>query len=132
MKPSTTVFISADEAVVYCNDPLGLDITPANGYDTEEGSVDIEVGGAARTLGFWKTHLNFTTYVFTNYTGSSIDLGWKTGCTARINRVLIGSTKGGGHLNRPLPVSGGVHGTSLSGWSFSMNENEADCESALR
>ena len=57
--------------------PLGLDITPANGYDTEEGSVDIEVSGATRTLGFWKTHLNFTTYVFTNYTGNSIDLGWK-------------------------------------------------------
>jgi hypothetical protein len=103
IKPGTTVFISADEAVVYCSDPLGLDITPANGYDTEEGSVDIEVGGATRTIGFWKTHLNFTTYVFTNYTGSSIDLDWKTGCTARINRVLIGSAKGGG-INRPLPV----------------------------
>ena len=79
MKPSTTVFISADKAMVYSNDPLGLDITPANGYDTEEGSVDIEVGGATRTLGFWKTYLNFTTYVFTNYTGSSIDLAGRRG-----------------------------------------------------
>jgi len=42
MKPSTTVYISSDEAVVYCNDPLGLDITPANGYDTEEDEADCE------------------------------------------------------------------------------------------
>jgi len=47
------------------------------GYEFEQANVTVKVGGASRTLGFWKTHLNFTTYVFTNYTGSCIDLGWR-------------------------------------------------------
>ena len=39
-------------------DPRGLDITYDTGYETERGDVEIEVGGATRTMGFWKTHLD--------------------------------------------------------------------------
>jgi uncharacterized repeat protein (TIGR01451 family) len=34
-------------------------------------------GGATRTLGFWKTHEDYTCHVFTEHLGGSIDLGWK-------------------------------------------------------
>jgi hypothetical protein len=58
-------------------DPLGNDVTyPADSQ--EQASVDIAVeGGATRTQGFWSTHLDFTTYIFNNYLGQPIDLGYK-------------------------------------------------------
>ena len=48
-------------------------------YPDEQAFVEVLVTGATRTLGFWKTHLDFTTYIFNNYLGTppSIDLGWK-------------------------------------------------------
>ena len=46
-----------------------------------EGSAqdycDIE-GGATRTPGFWMTHYDYTTHIFEDHLGSTIDLGWKT------------------------------------------------------
>jgi hypothetical protein len=72
--------ISADTTFVITGygKVVGLDnIITYPDYPNEQASVEVKVTGATRTLGFWKTHLNFTTYVFTNYTGSSIDLGWK-------------------------------------------------------
>jgi uncharacterized repeat protein (TIGR01451 family) len=34
-------------------------------------------GGATRTPGFWQTHLDYTTHVFEDHLGGTIDLGWK-------------------------------------------------------
>lgn len=45
-------------------------------------SCDVEQGGAARTLGFWKTHGGldggYTCHVFDQHLGGSVNLGWKT------------------------------------------------------
>ncbi len=57
-------------------DSLGNSVTYPD-YPEEQDDVTVETVGATRTLGFWKTHLEFTTYVFENYTNGSIDLGWK-------------------------------------------------------
>ena len=69
------------EAWGYGVDPLGNPVTydpdTGEGLETEYQSFSIEVGNATRTLGFWKTHLEFTTLVFTDYAGNNIDLGWK-------------------------------------------------------
>jgi len=35
------------------------------------------IGSATRTLGFWKTHYNYSTHVFEDHLNGSIDLGWK-------------------------------------------------------
>jgi hypothetical protein len=88
---STTTFTANGHGL----DPLGNDVTYDTGYETERGSVKVEVGGATRTMGFWQTHLyvppdgtmGFTEYVFNRYTGNPpdddettdgyIDLGWK-------------------------------------------------------
>lgn len=48
-------------------DPLGNDISPENGYTTEAGSVVVRVINTTRTIGFWQTHTNFTTSVYTTY-----------------------------------------------------------------
>jgi uncharacterized repeat protein (TIGR01451 family) len=34
-------------------------------------------GGATRTRGFWQTHIDYTTHVFEDHLGGTIDLGWK-------------------------------------------------------
>ena len=34
-------------------------------------------GGATRTPGFWQTHVSYTTHVFEDHLGGTIDLGWK-------------------------------------------------------
>jgi len=56
-------------------DSLGNDVTYPQ-YPSEQASAMVKTVGAIRTPGFWKTHLNFTTYVFDNYLGS-INIGWK-------------------------------------------------------
>jgi hypothetical protein len=38
---------------------------------------DVE-GGATRTPGFWQTHFDYTTHVFNDHLGGTIDLGWRT------------------------------------------------------
>jgi uncharacterized repeat protein (TIGR01451 family) len=57
--------------------PVGLPniISYDTGYELERAEVTVEVVGATRTIGFWKTHLDFTTYVFETYLGSYIYLG---------------------------------------------------------
>lgn len=37
-----------------------------------------EDGGATRTPGFWRTHFDYTTHIFDDHLGGSVDLGWKT------------------------------------------------------
>jgi len=56
-------------------DPLG---NPVDGptYPTETKSITVEVNEATRTQGFWATHFNFTKFIFEEYAGSYIDLGW--------------------------------------------------------
>jgi hypothetical protein len=48
-------------------------------YPDEQAEATVETGAATRTLGFWKTHLFFTEYIFDNYLFEipPIDLGWK-------------------------------------------------------
>jgi uncharacterized repeat protein (TIGR01451 family) len=41
------------------------------------GTCDI-LGGATRTLGFWKTHCEYTEHVFLSHCGGTINLGWTT------------------------------------------------------
>jgi uncharacterized repeat protein (TIGR01451 family) len=52
--------------------PVGLPniISYENGYELERAEVTVKVVGATRTIGFWKTHLDFTTYVFETYLSS--------------------------------------------------------------
>jgi hypothetical protein len=44
-------------------------------------SCPIQSGGATRTQGFWATHIDYTTHIFSDpnhNNGAPIDLGWKT------------------------------------------------------
>jgi uncharacterized repeat protein (TIGR01451 family) len=41
----------------------------------------VETQGATRTLGFWKTHCDYTAHVFTEHCGGPFNLGWKTATT---------------------------------------------------
>ena len=44
--------------------------------DSANDSCDV-AGGATRTPGFWQTHVSYTTHVFEDHLGGTIDLGWK-------------------------------------------------------
>lgn len=64
---SYTTLISSDttfNVAGHGTDPLGNDITPANGYTTEGGNITVKVVNTTRTLGFWQTHTDFTKKVF--------------------------------------------------------------------
>ncbi len=37
----------------------------------------VQTGGSTRTPGFWQTHFDYTSHVFTVHLGSNINLGWK-------------------------------------------------------
>jgi len=69
---TTTTFTATGHGI----DPLGNDVTYPD-YPDEQAEATVETGAATRTLGFWKTHLDFTEYVFFDYLGGYIDLGWK-------------------------------------------------------
>ncbi len=56
---STTTFNVAGNGT----DPLGNYISPPS-YPTEAANVTVKTIGTTRTLGFWQTHTNFTSYVF--------------------------------------------------------------------
>jgi len=61
----------------HATDPLG---NPVDGptYESETGTITIEVGGATRTWGFWKTHLWLVEWMFDPAGGNitlPIDLG---------------------------------------------------------
>jgi hypothetical protein len=72
-----TVYESTLFVVTGCGiDPWGNPVDYPE-YPTEYGEFTVDVGGATRTAGFWKTHLWFTNYVFDNYLDSSICLGYK-------------------------------------------------------
>ncbi len=47
--------------------------------DHQEASAfcTVQTGGATRTPGFWKTHLDYTTHIFTVHLGGDINIGWK-------------------------------------------------------
>lgn len=53
---------------------LGLDnvIGPVEANDT----CRVEQEGATRTLGFWKTHCEYTEHIFCTHCGGAINLGW--------------------------------------------------------
>ncbi|PVV82711.1 hypothetical protein DD509_07935, partial [Dehalogenimonas alkenigignens] len=46
-----------------------------NGYLKERAQALVEVNGATRTIGFWKTHWDFTEHAFTTFLGGNINLG---------------------------------------------------------
>ena len=50
---------------------------PADPDERDIITVEVTTGGATRTPGFWKTHLSFTTYVFEDLLGGSMDIGWR-------------------------------------------------------
>lgn len=71
---STTTFVG----IGHGTDPNGNDVTyPAYPGERAEVTVTVSGGLATRTPGFWKTHLQFTTWVFNNRLGSHMDIGWK-------------------------------------------------------
>ena len=80
-KYQTTISVDTTFVVTGYGEVVGLGniITYSPDYPDEQASVEVLVTGATRTLGFWKTHLDFTTYIFDNHLGEppSIDLGWK-------------------------------------------------------
>jgi hypothetical protein len=57
------------------------------GYLLERAEVLVKVIGATRTPGFWKTHWDFTEYIFVNELGSSINLGTWGGKTWEITTM---------------------------------------------
>jgi hypothetical protein len=57
-------------------DPLGNDVSPETGYDSERDTVAIRTVGTTRTIGFWQTHTTFTSYVFANLLGGSTTVGF--------------------------------------------------------
>ncbi len=71
---ATTTFV----AIGHGMDPAGLDITyPAFTDERDEITVEIvPCGEATRTQGFWKTHYDYTSHVFTYHLDNPIDLGW--------------------------------------------------------
>ena len=75
-----TTFTATGHGFVNPADPTS-DVTYGTGYEDERATVDVYVkpppGLATRTPGYWQTHLEATTYVFNNYLGSNINIGWK-------------------------------------------------------
>ena len=56
-------------------DVLGNPVGPVE----DDAAVIVEmVGDATRTIGFWKTHCDYTDHVFVVHLGGTMDLGWKT------------------------------------------------------
>ncbi len=76
----TTISVDTTFVITGYGEVVGLgNIITYPDYPDEQASVEVKVTGATRTLGFWKTHLGFTTFIFETYLGDppSIDLGWK-------------------------------------------------------
>jgi uncharacterized repeat protein (TIGR01451 family) len=63
-----------DEATAEGTPPVGSDVSDKDKayYFGQEEYI-----GATRTPGFWRTHDDFTSHIFTQHLGGSIDLGWK-------------------------------------------------------
>jgi hypothetical protein len=73
---TVTVEPTTFTATGHGTDYSGVDRTVTNDAD-EQQSVTIHIVGATRTPGFWKTHTDFTEYIFETYLGSEINLGCK-------------------------------------------------------
>ena len=79
-----------NEVTVHATLPAMYDLS--NAYDKSASATCLVGGGATRTPGFWKTHLDYATHVFNVhlanvdttvppdeiFDATSIDLGWKT------------------------------------------------------
>ena len=93
---TVTVLISADTTFTVSGDgldPLGNHISTANGYTTETKSIQVKVIGTTRTLGFWQTHTDFTTWVFGHTTlNGSMLIGSGPDCPS--NTSCVGTSKG--------------------------------------
>ncbi|WP_159071189.1 DUF7507 domain-containing protein, partial [Coprothermobacter proteolyticus] len=74
-----TVYADTTYVVTGYGEVVGLEGVAVTypAYPSERTSFTVKVVGTTRTQGFWQTHTNFTKYVFENYAGSYIDLGWK-------------------------------------------------------
>ncbi len=74
---ATGTEVSNTASVEFTLDPsYGIDGTVASGSD--EAVCAVTEGGATRTLGFWKTHWEYTCHIFDVHMGGSMNLGWKT------------------------------------------------------
>ena len=80
---STTYF----ETWGHGTDPLGNPVDYPD-FASEYADITVEVGNATRTQGFWGTHLDFTTYVFENYLGSNIYLGFPSENITNMNDLM--------------------------------------------
>jgi len=74
-----TVYADTTYVVTGYGEVVGLEgvVVTYPAYPSEQTTFKVKVVGTTRTQGFWKTHTDFTKYVFENYAGSYIDLGWK-------------------------------------------------------
>jgi len=74
---SVTISVDTDFVVNGYGKVVGLPniISYDTGYLKERAHVLVKVIGATRTPGFWKTHWDFTQYIFVNELGSHINLG---------------------------------------------------------
>jgi hypothetical protein len=70
----TTMFTMVGHGTDPLGDPVEAPYPPGTpGYPNELRTLEVKVGGATRTQGFWATHLDFTTYVFTHFTPPDAD-----------------------------------------------------------
>jgi uncharacterized repeat protein (TIGR01451 family) len=75
---TVTIYVDTTFTVTGSGKVAGLpNIITYPDYPDEQAQATVEISGATRTQGFWATHLGFTTYIFENYLGSHIDLGWR-------------------------------------------------------
>jgi len=74
-----TVYADTTYVVTGYGEVVGLEgvVVTYPAYPSEQTTFKVKVVGTTRTQGFWQTHTAFTEYVFKNYAGSYIDLGWK-------------------------------------------------------
>ena len=74
---ATGTEVSNTATVDFTLDPsYGIEGIVAGGSD--DAVCAVTEGGATRTLGFWKTHWEYTCHVFEAHMGGTMNLGWKT------------------------------------------------------
>ena len=61
-------------------DPLNNHVSPTTGFPSETKTITVKVIGTTRTIGFWQTHTDFTSYVFNlgtmqKYVGAGLHKG---------------------------------------------------------
>lgn len=58
--------------------PSGFGIGGEVGHVESSATCTVSQGGATRTVGFWRTHGDYTDHVFNVHLGGAVNLGWRT------------------------------------------------------